>query len=118
MNVNSTLIRNPEKRIKYKTFRPGGHEHFHLGVWLEGSREELAEIDKVQYKLHPSFKKQIRESYARNNGFSITFWAWGMFDIEITLFYSNGTTEKLTHYLEFELPGDDGSNYVDVSKGK
>lgn len=116
MKVNNTLIRNPEKRIKFKTFREGGKEHFHIGVWLEGEDQELDQIKKVQYKLHPSFKRQIRESHARDNDFSVTFWTWGMFNMEVTIFKNDGTSNKLKYYLEFDLPKDNGSNYVDVSR--
>lgn len=115
LKLNSTIIRNPEKRIKFKTFRDGGKEHFHIGVWVEGDDQELDEIESVQYKLHPSFKKQVRESLARSNNFSITFWTYGMFNIEVTVVKTDGINETMNYYLEYELPDDDGTNYVDVS---
>jgi transcription initiation factor IIF auxiliary subunit len=112
--VNSTLIRNPQRRIKLRKFHPGGREHYHVGVWIEGEDRDLDQVLSVQYKLHSSFKQPLRESSARGNNFSVTFWTWGMFGIQITLRKKDGSDEALDFHLKFELPDDDGSNYVDV----
>lgn len=115
ISVNSTVIKNPNGKVKFKTFNEGGSEHFHIGIWVEGDDRDLDSIEKVQYKLHPSFKKYLRESAARSNNFSITIWTWGMFDIEVTISKKDGTEEMLKYYLEYSLPEDDGTNYVDIS---
>ncbi len=115
MKAYCTLIKNPDHKIKYKKFEKGGREYFHVGVWVGGSQKELSEVEKVEYLLHSTFKNRIRSSKARNNGFSVTFWAWGTFEIEITVYKIDGDTESIIFPLDFELPVDDGTNYVDVS---
>jgi transcription initiation factor IIF auxiliary subunit len=115
MKAYSTLITNPERRIKFKKYNDDGREYFHVGVWIDGSEEELSQVEKVDYVLHPTFKNRIRSSMSRNNGFSITFWAWGTFEIEVKIYKINGESEEFIYPLHFDLPADNGSNYVDVS---
>lgn len=111
--IKHNVIKSIDGKVKYKTFKDGGREQFHLGVWLDGTERELDLIDKVEYKLHPSFKKQIRCSENRDNSFSITFWTWGYFNIEVTIFYANGDKNVMNHYLEYELPNK-SDEYVKV----
>ena len=115
MKSHNTLIRNPERKIKYRKFSKDGYEHYHIGVWIDGTDEELSEVSRVEYLLHSSFKNRSRSSRARENGFSVTFWAWGTFDIQDKLHKRNGEIETKVHSLKFNLPVDDGTNYVDVS---
>ena len=39
----------------------------------------------------------------------------GMFDIELTLHLTDGTTSTMSYYLRYTLPEDTGDNYADVS---
>ena len=115
MKAYSTLIKNPERKIKYTTFTDGGREHYHVGLWIDGSDHELSEVEKVEYKLHPTFKNRVRTSHSLSNGFSVTFWAWGTFDVEVSVFKKDGGKEVFIYPMKFDLPDDDGTNYVDVS---
>ncbi len=111
--IKSNVIRNIDGKIKYKQFKENGRKHFHLGVWIDASERELDEIDYVEYKLHPSFKRQTRKSKNRPNDFSVTFWTWGMFNIEVSIHFHSRETKVINYYLEYTLPSD-SAEYVKV----
>ena len=115
LRLDQQVIRNPQGRIKYRRFHPTGREHYHLGLWLEGPDDVLDRVDAVEYRLHPTFRTPLRRSKNRPNKFSITFWTWGMFEVEATVHFEDGATEALSHFLQYELPADTGETYVDVS---
>lgn len=114
LEFNSQIIKNPQGQIKYRILHEGGREHYHIGVWLEGPDEELNRVQKVDYLLHPTFRKRERTSADHDNNFSITFWTWGMFPIQATITFKDGSTEQRSYYLSYELPADSGTNYVQV----
>ncbi|MCF7973303.1 MAG: hypothetical protein K9N55_05780 [Phycisphaerae bacterium] len=114
--VKHSIIRSTDGRIKYRIFSPGGKEHYHLGIWIEGEERELEHIVLVEYELHPSFKNRIRKSSNRKNGFSITIWTWGIFNIHIRLHDCMGKIREMDHKLAYELPPDDGKSYVQVGQ--
>jgi transcription initiation factor IIF auxiliary subunit len=116
LRIKQNVIRSVDGRIKYRKFNVGGREHYHLGVWLDGDDRELDRIVKVEYELHPSFTNRVRSSSNRKNQFSVTFWTWGMFDIGVRIHRQDGSVEELTHHLRYELPPDDGTNYVDLGE--
>ena len=113
--IKQNVIKSTDGRIKYKKFNKGGREHYHLGVWIDDDDRKLDQINYVEYKLHSTFKNPVRKSSNRRNNFSITFWTWGMFQIEVIVHKHSGEVEKYTHDLSYTLPADDGNNYVDVS---
>lgn len=115
--LKNNVIRDPKGRVKYKKFTPEGHEHYHIGLWVEAdSEQELDQIQYVEYELHPSFQNRIRKSENRKNDFSITFWSWGTFKVSAKL-HMIGRQEPIliSHDLKYELPQDTLENYVDVS---
>lgn len=109
------LIKNPDGKVEFRRFRAGGRDHYHIATWLEGSDEELDRVARVEYRLHPSFKRPVRSSSDRGNKFSITLWAWGMFNVDAVLHFQDGTSESHNYYLNYELPDDDGENYIDLT---
>lgn len=113
--LNNSVIRDPEGKVKYQRFRPGGLEHYHIGIWVEGEPGELDRIERVEYVLHPTFQKRIRNSSQRSNNFSVTFWSWGTFEVEARLYLVGGAEPiAVRHELVYDLPPDDAENYVDV----
>jgi transcription initiation factor IIF auxiliary subunit len=114
LEIKHQVVRNPDGKIKYQVFSPGGKEHYHLGVWIEADTAELDRIARVEYLLHPTFSRRLRQSANRDNKFSVTFWTWGMFKIGVRVFYKDGTTGDIDYVLSYELPPDDGSNYIRV----
>ena len=111
LHFKNQIIKNQSGQIKYKVFHEGGKEHYHIGVWVEGDDNELDSIQRVEYLLHPTFKRPLRSFESRDNKFSVTFWTWGMFMIRVSIFFKNGIIEKRDYYLGYELPEDNGSNY-------
>lgn len=114
LKFRNQIIKNPEGKIKYRKFSENGREHFHIGVWLDGPDEELDQVSKVELTLHPSFRNPVRSSENRANKFSITFWTWGMFDISARIHFQDGTVRESNYYLSYELPADNGGNYVEA----
>lgn len=115
LKLQHEVIKNPEGEIKYKIFRDGGREHYHIGLWIDADERTLDRIDYVEYELHSSFKRRKRHSRSRSNQFSITFWTWGHFDIDVRVHFRDRSTTKVVYPLRFELPADTGANYADVS---
>lgn len=116
--LKNSVIRDPSGRIKFRRLKAGGHEHYHIGVWLEADSErEMDRVALVEYELHPSFKERTRTSTNRSNDFSITFWSWGTFVIRALLHLVGEEADfvRVEHQLEYDLPADDGTNYVDVT---
>ena len=116
LQVKCQIAQTEDGKIQYRKPNPGGREHFRLSVWIDGSPSELGSIALVEYLLHSSFRRPSRSSNSSADKFAITFWTWGMFNIAVTIHFKDGTTEKIPYYLSYELPPDDGSNYVLVER--
>lgn len=114
LTVHDNLIRSVDGRVKFRVLHAGGREHYHVGVWIDGSDTELDRIERVTYLLHPTFTPRERSSANRRNKFSVTFWTWGLFEIAVTVHLVGGGTQSLTHALRLELPPDDPANYVEM----
>lgn len=115
--LKNSIIRDPRGRIKFLKKRDGGYEHYHVGVWLEADSErEMDRVAMVEYELHPTFRERLRTSANRANDFSITFWSWGTFVIRASLHLVDQSSPQIVeHQLEYDLPADDGTNYVEVT---
>lgn len=114
ISVNREVIKNNEGRILFWKPYKNGKEQYNIKIWIDGENEELDNIEHVEYFLHPTFKKPIKESNIRDNNFSISIWTWGMFQIKVTIFFKDGTTKILKYFLSYDLPPDDGNNYFEV----
>lgn len=114
--LRNSVIRDPKGRIKFRRLSASGGEHYHIGVWLEADTEtEMDRVTRVEYLLHPTFPNPNRSSANRKNDFSITFWAWGAFEIVATVHLADGETEQVRHRMDISLPADTGENYIDVT---
>lgn len=101
-------------KIKYIQRRESGQRHYHIGVWIEGTEDDLKKISKVEYLLHPTFKKPLRSSENRENGFGITFWTYGWFLIEAKIYLLDGSHIEKKYSLEFSLPKFSDDAFVKV----
>ena len=113
--LRSSVIRNPDGKIKFRRSPSSETDHYHLGVSVVADSEtELDAVDRVEYELHPTFRNRIRNSFNRKNDFSITFWAWGAFEIAATIHFvdPDADPEVIKHTLSIKLPTDTGENYV------
>ena len=63
---------------------------------------ELADVDFVEYVLHPTFRNPIREVDDPEGGFLLRTNGWGEFALNAFVHMKDGTTRKLTHQLELK----------------
>jgi hypothetical protein len=68
-------------------------------VWLEAPDAELDEIDRVEYKLHPTFSRPTRIVTDRRTNFRLDGSAWGQFRIGIVVHRKSGESDELSHWL-------------------
>jgi transcription initiation factor IIF auxiliary subunit len=83
-----------EQGFKYR-----GEDYWDWWIWIDGSEEELDQIDHVTYILHPTFPKPVRVVMNRSTKFRLDTAGWGVFLIRATVKYKNGRETPLTHYL-------------------
>ena len=114
---NQQIIHNADGKIEFRRFRPGGRDHYQVKIWLEGDNDEIARVTAVDYQLHASFKQPARSSSNPDDNFAITIWTWGMFNIDAVIHLEDGTSTNQTFFLNYELPEDNGKNYIDLTPG-
>jgi transcription initiation factor IIF auxiliary subunit len=88
-----------EQGFKYR-----GEDYWDWWVWIEGSKEELDQIDRVIYILHPTFPNPVRELWDRSTKFLMTTAGWGVFLIRATVKHQDGKETHLQHHLKLEYP--------------
>ena len=112
-DLQSSAIKSRSGKIKFRRTERGT-VLYHIGVWLvTASTEDRDAVDHVEYLLHPTFRTRERRSSNRANDFSITFWAWGAFEIKATVHFVDEGRQPRTilHELQPDLPVDTGDNY-------
>ena len=85
----------------------GGTNYWSWTACIEVRRkEDLNEIEYVEYRLHPSFKNPIRRVRNPANGFALTTKGWGTFKLQAVVRFvdPNRRSEVLEHNLEFPPP--------------
>lgn len=83
-----------------------GEDWWKWSVWIEGSAPELAEVEKVIWRLHPTFSDPVRERTDPADGFRLSTAGWGTFRVTADVQMRNGTINKLQHDLELHYPRD------------
>jgi transcription initiation factor IIF auxiliary subunit len=86
-------------------FKYQGDDYWDWWIWIEGAQEELDQIDRVIYILHPTFPSPVREVKDRSTKFRMKTAGWGVFQIRATVRHKDGRETPLTHYLRLEYPG-------------
>jgi hypothetical protein len=74
-------------------------------VWMEGNPDELDQVDRVVWLLHPSFRDPMRESTDRSSGFQLEAIGWGEFKLRARVDFHDGKQRFLEHELELEEDG-------------
>lgn len=116
LKTKHQVIKDPSGRIKFRRFKEGGYEHYHLGIWIDEDDATLDRIESVDYHLHGSFRNSVRHSASRSNKFSVTFWTWGQFTVRIVAHMRDRSRVETAHQLEYDLPEESDDNYVEVGK--
>ena len=114
MKIVSDFARDAENKIPWKFLQGGVYEHYRMSISLEGRDDELDNVKQVTYILHPSFPNRERVTKARSTQFAITIWTYGEFNMTATVLFKDGTTRRLDHTVELDLPPDD-EDYVDAN---
>lgn len=73
-------------------------------VFIQGPEEALQQVQCVEYTLHPTFPRPVREMVDRGQGahaFPFSASGWGTFKIPIRVFLKNGQVQELIHQLHF-----------------
>jgi transcription initiation factor IIF auxiliary subunit len=110
--AKAQVVQDESGRIKFLQRSETSREVYNVSIWIEGAEADLDQIDRIDYLLHPTFQRQIRTSKNRSIKFGITIWTWGVFNIHITIHVKDGSTSEMDYFLNYDLPPDDGSNYV------
>lgn len=81
-----------------------GNDWWKWSLWVEGSAEDLDQIESVTYRLHPTFPEPIRTVADRASKFQLRCAGWGVFLIPVQVQLKDGRTIELAHQLQFALP--------------
>jgi transcription initiation factor IIF auxiliary subunit len=81
-----------------------GKDRWQWSVWLDGTPEELDDVDHVMYVLHHSFPNPVREIRDRSTNFRLDTSGWGTFRIYARAFHKGGQETPLYHDLELRYP--------------
>ena len=81
-----------------------GDDWWKWAVWIEGSDEDLDQVEYVEWTLHPTFPDPIRRIKNRRVKFRLDTGGWGTFQIRARLRMKDGKDVKLSHDLELLYP--------------
>jgi len=89
-----------------------GKDWWKWAVWIDGPREELDELNFVEYFLHPTFPNPVKQIRDRGTQFRLDASGWGGFRINVTLHFKDGSREKLSKMLQLWYPTDIESDTI------
>lgn len=81
-----------------------GKDWWDWSVWIDAPAAELERIQKVVWRLHPTFVEPVREVTTRANGFRLQTSGWGTFRVFAQVVMDDGNSVKLQHDLELYYP--------------
>lgn len=81
-----------------------GDDWWKWAVWVEGTDEDLAQIEYVEWTLDPSFPNPVRKARNREEKFRIDTGGWGVFPIHARVLMTDGNSVSLKHYLSLHYP--------------
>jgi transcription initiation factor IIF auxiliary subunit len=84
-----------------------GDDWWDWSVWLDGPKEALDRVKYVEYTLHPTFPKPVREESDRTSNFRLSSAGWGTFTVHVNVVQKDGQKIRLKHELSLHYP--DGS---------
>ena len=81
-----------------------GDDWWKWAIWIDCSPEELASIESVTYRLHPTFSNPVRKITNRTSNFRLETEGWGVFTIYADVEFERGPHRKLSHELQLHYP--------------
>jgi hypothetical protein len=82
-----------------------GGDRWKWSVWIDGDGEQLDQIDRVEYVLHPTFPQPVRTVSDRHTNFRLDSQGWGEFMVHAKAVTKNGETLPLNHWLKLSDEG-------------
>ncbi|CAA22554.1 TFIID, TFIIF, Ino80, SWI/SNF, and NuA4 complex YEATS family subunit Tfg3 [Schizosaccharomyces pombe] len=110
-----TTVKRTVRLITDQNVLPGGEaavlndQSFPVREWSiklvclnpQGEETDASFVDRVTYKLHPTFQNPTRT--IRKPPFQIKEQGWGEFEMEIIIYYADkGGEHRFLHYLHFQ----------------
>jgi pYEATS domain-containing protein involved in immunity/TIR domain-containing protein len=83
-----------------------GNDYWNWHAWIDGTPDELAKVERVEWLLHPSFTPSVVESTNRASKFRLKTSGWGTFLLRAQVQGINGSIVTLRHQLELRYPDD------------
>ncbi len=71
---------------------------------------ELANVNYVEYVLHPTFPNPVRKVTNPKGGFVLKTSGWGFFLLKAFVHTKDGRKQKLTHLLELKQDPPEGTS--------
>ena len=81
-----------------------GDDWWEWAVWIDAPEAELDRIERVEYTLHSSFHKPVRDISDRATKFRLATAGWGIFTIYAKAFLNDGKTVEMEHNLFLAYP--------------
>ena len=81
-----------------------GEDWWRWSVWIEAPASELDAVQKVIWRLHPTFPPPVREHTNRAEKFKLETAGWGTFEVRAEVVMNDGTSKTLRHELELDYP--------------
>jgi len=99
---------DPDQREGKMGFKRSSSSKNLYKVWIYLDGRDIGLVDKVTYKLHPSFRKPIHHIRrdSANSLFKLPIWTWGIFHVYAEVKTIDGGRYNLAHKLEYfkDLP--------------
>ena len=94
-----------------------GNDWWKMWIWLEGSKEELDQIDHVVYVLDPTFPNPVRTVEDRDSKFRLDTAGAGEFSIHAKAVTKDGTNIPIKYDLRLSDTGESWSHKIEYDKG-
>lgn len=85
-----------------KVGKKGRYEWYDWEVFVDEDEETLNKIEHVEYLLHPTFPFPRRVEHNKQSKFALKTRGWGEFTIKATIFFKDGSKERVSYELDFQ----------------
>jgi hypothetical protein len=79
-----------------------GRDTYAWCVYVEADAELINKIEMVEYTLHPTFRNPVQEITDKQHCFALQSEGWGTFEIEIRVFFEDGSEQDEVYMLKLE----------------
>jgi hypothetical protein len=85
-----------------KVSRPGLKRF--IQIYVSGDQKIMGDIASVTYALHPTFTQRFHRMTNADSNFGFGIYVWGIFEIQASVLFRDGTKKVLKRYLSFDKP--------------